>query len=348
VSEAPQQKDAATRPSGIFTVIRRSFIIISMFACIVLAAGYMWSDVIRTASGPHSQAVLFVLEKGAGTNTIKHKLYRAGVIAHPFHYYVHARLQGRSYVPKAGEYEIPAGASLADISALFHKGDVYQRRLVIPEGWRSFDVMEAINQADGMISVILRPPPEGSVLPNTYFYHYGMDRRALLAQMQAMMEMKRAEIWAYRADKLPYKTLDQLVVMASLIEKETGHSGERGLVSSVFVNRLRKGMRLQSDPTVAYGFAKDGIVPITLTKKHLASPHRWNTYRHKGLPPTPIANPGEDALIAAAQPEKSNYFYFVANGAGGHMFAKTLAEHNRNVRTYRSYLKRQKQEQGQE
>jgi UPF0755 protein len=107
-------------------------------------------------------------------------------------------------------------------------------------------------------------------------------------------------------------------------------------------------MRLQSDPTVAYGFAKDGIVPITLTKKHLASPHRWNTYRHKGLPPTPIANPGEDALIAAAQPEKSNYFYFVANGAGGHMFAKTLAEHNRNVRTYRSHLKRQKQEQGQE
>jgi UPF0755 protein len=162
--------------------------------------------------------------------------------------------------------------------------------------------------------------------------------------MQAMMEIKRAEIWVNRADGLPYKTPGQLVVMASIIEKETGLSGERGLISSVFVNRLRKGMRLQSDPTVAYGFVKDGVVPITLDKKHLASPHRWNTYRHKGLPPTPIANPGEDALIAAAHPEKSNYFYFVANGAGGHMFGKTLAEHNRNVRTYRSLLKRQKQE----
>ena len=344
MSEEPQQKVPAAGSSRFFSVIRRSLIITFILTCTVLAAGYMWIDMVRTASGPHPQATLFIVEKGDGTNTIKHKLFRAGLIAHPLHYYVHARLQGRSYVPKAGEYQIPARASLADISALFHSGTVYQRRLIIPEGWRSYDVMEEINQVEGMTSIILRPPAEGSVLPNTYFYHYGMDRRALLAHMQAMMEIKRAEIWVNRADGLPYKTPGQLVVMASIIEKETGLSGERGLISSVFVNRLRKGMRLQSDPTVAYGFVKDGVVPITLTKKHLASPHRWNTYRHKGLPPTPIANPGEEALIAAAHPEKSKYFYFVANGAGGHMFGKTLAEHNRNVRTYRSLLKRQNQE----
>ena len=311
-----------------------------------LAAGYVWIDIIRSAAGPHRTPIMFIIGQGAGTKVLKYELARAGLIARPIHYHLHAALLGNTYLPKAGEYQIPAGASLTAITDQFHKGDVFQRRLVIPEGWRSYDIMEKINQAEGLTSVILRPPEEGSVLPNTYFYNFGMDRRELLKQMQAAMEIALAETWAGRAEDLPYERAEQLLVMASIIEKETGLISEQPRVSSVFVNRLRADMRLQSDPTVAYGFAKEGIIPKTLMKKHLASTHRWNTYRHKGLPPTAIANPGKTALIAAAHPETSSYYYFVADGRGGHLFGKTLAEHNRNVRIYRNHLKRsEKQEQ---
>ncbi len=334
-----QQSLPTIKKARVVKLLRRT-----LFLCIIvgfcgLAAGYVWVDVIRTAAGPHSTPLMFIIRPGVGTKVLKYELAGAGLVAHPIHYHLHAVLLGSTYVPKAGEYLIPAGASLSAITDQFHKGDVFQRRLVIPEGWRSHEIMEKINQAEGLKSVILRPPEEGSVLPNTYFYNFGMDRRELLKQMQAAMEITLAEIWAGRAEDLPYERAEQLLVMASMIEKETGLISEQARISSVFVNRLRANMRLQSDPTVAYGFAKEGIVPVTLMKKHLASTHRWNTYRHKGLPPTAIANPGKTALIAAAHPETSPYYYFVADGRGGHLFGKTLAEHNRNVRIYRNHLK---------
>ena len=200
--------------------------------------------------------------------------------------------------------------------------------------------MQALNDAEKMNSVILQPPDEGSVFPDTYFYTKGTDRRTLLAQMQAKMEITLAVIWAERAADLPLKNPEDLLKLASIIEKETGASGEKPLVSSVFMNRLQRKMRLQSDPTVSYGLSLRGSLKQTLSKSDLASPHKWNTYRIKGLPKTPIANPGYQALYAAAHPKKTDYLYFVADGGGGHNFAKTLDAHNRNVRKYRNIMRK--------
>ena len=217
---------------------------------------------------------------------------------------------------------------------------MFQRNLTIIEGWRSFDVMRALNDAEEMSSIILQPPYEGSVFPDTYFYTKDTDRRTLLAQMQAKMEMTLASIWAERATDLPLRTPEDLLKLASIIEKETGVSDEKSLVSSVFMNRLHRKMRLQSDPTVAYGLSLKGPLKQTLTKSDLATSHKWNTYRIRGLPKTPIANPGYQSLYAAAHPKKTDYFYFVADGQGGHNFAKTLDAHNRNVRQYRDIIRK--------
>ena len=308
-----------------------------------ILAAYLYIDVMRAKKGPHQETVLFDVPSGAGLIRIKHDLFRVGVISHPWQLHLAVMFSAEDFLPKAGEYEIPAKASLDQVMYILNSGRVFQRKLTIIEGWRSFEVMQALNDAEAMSSIILRPPDEGSVFPDTYFYTKGTDRRTLLAQMQAKMEMTLAEIWAERAADLPLKTPEDLLKLASIIEKETGASGEKALVSSVFINRLHKKMRLQSDPTVAYGLSLKGRLKQTLTKSDLANSHKWNTYRIKGLPKTPIANPGYQALYAAAHPKKTDYFYFVADGRGGHNFAKTLDAHNRNVRQYRNMIhKKQK------
>ena len=194
------------------------------------------------------------------------------MISHPLHLDIVAWLERGGFQPRAGEYKIPAGASLAQILELLNSGKTYQRRITIIEGWRSYDVMLALNEAEGLSSVILRPPPEGSVFPDTYYYTKGMDRRAILAIMQEKMEITLAQIWAERRADLPYKSPRELLIMASIIEKETGRASERALVSGVFVNRLYKKMRLQSDPTVAYGLVREAALPTQLTKKDLNNP----------------------------------------------------------------------------
>ncbi len=320
--------------------VKRFLFALSLGLCAASLAGYLYIDVMRAKKGPLQEKVLFDVPSGAGLLKVKHDLFRAGVINHPLQFHFAVMFSAEEFIPKAGEYEIPAKASLEKVIYILHSGRVFQRKITIIEGWRSFDVMQALNDAEEMSSVILRPPDEGSIFPDTYFYIKGTDRRTLLAQMQAKMEITLAEIWADRAADLPLKTPEDLLKLASIIEKETGVHIEKPLVSSVFTNRLRRKMRLQSDPTVAYGLSLEGSLKQTLTKLDLASPHKWNTYRIKGLPPTPIANPGYQALYAAAHPKKTDYFYFVADGRGGHNFAKTLDAHNRNVRQYRSMVRK--------
>ena len=328
----------ASSPSRLKRLIIRLLVVLIMLGSMGAIAGYLFADSLRSQKGPHKEPVLVTIDVGDGRFTIKHKLYRAGVLFHPLHLDIVAMLEAGRFQPRAGEYKIPAAASLAQIITLLNSGKTYQRRLTIIEGWRSYDVMLAINSAEGLNSVILRPPDEGSIFPDTYYYTKGMDRRELLARMQAKMDITLAQIWAERQDNLPYKSPRELLIMASIIEKETGRAAERGLVSGVFVNRLRKKMRLQSDPTVAYGLVRDAPLPTRLTRKDLNNPHSWNTYQRRGLPGGPIANPGAQALQAAAHPAQTDYLYFVADGKGGHNFAKTLDGHNRNVRTYRKII----------
>ncbi len=320
-------------------LVFRLIIIIAALVFLLGLSAYVFADMIRTQKGPHRQDVLVDIEQGAGLFAIKYLLSQKKVINHPLHLQLVVSLIAPSFSPKAGEYMIPAEASIDDIIAMLNDGVVYQRRLTIIEGARGFDVMQTINQAPFMESVLLRPPEEGSVFPDTYYYVKGTDRREFLQRMQRKMGLPLAEIWAESQAGLRLKYPEDLLILASMIEKETGIINERGLVSSVFINRLNKKMRLQSDPTVAYGLALENSLPSALSVQDLKNPHRWNTYLIPGLPATPIANPGYDALMAAAHPANSDYLYFVANGRGGHNFAKTLDAHNKNVRIYRRTLK---------
>ena len=342
MSETEQDPKQAEKPQPrrLIALLKRFAVVAVLAVSCSALAGYLYSDVMRAQKGPHTEPVIFDLSPGTGLFKLRYDLQRAGVISHPWQFQLALMFRSDKFVPKAGEYELPARASLDQIIQILHAGRVLQRKLTIIEGWRGYDVMIALNDAEAMSSVILDPPEEGSVFPDTYFYTKGTDRRALLEQMQAKMEMTLAEIWAERAPGLPLKRPSDLLKLASIIEKETGQSGEKPVVSSVFINRLEKDMRLQSDPTVAYGLARGKPLPKSLTKSDLAQRHSWNTYRNKGLPKTPIANPGYQSLYAAAHPQETDYLYFVADGKGGHNFAKTLDAHNRNVRQYRQIIRK--------
>jgi UPF0755 protein len=215
------------------------------------------------------------------------------------------------------------------------QGDV-RFRIAMAEGVTSWQVVNAISGMDIMDGSVAETPAEGSLAPDSYEVRKGDDRAALIARMQAAQVALVAAAWEGRADDLPIDSPEELLILASLIEKETGVSGERKQVSSVFVNRLNQGMRLQTDPTVIYGITKgEGILGRGLRRSELRRETPYNTYVIPALPPTPIANPGRASLLAAAAPDETPYIFFVADGTGGHAFAVTLDEHNRNVAEWR-------------
>ncbi|MEH6521390.1 endolytic transglycosylase MltG [Sulfitobacter sp.] len=215
------------------------------------------------------------------------------------------------------------------------QGDV-RFRIAMAEGVTSWQVVNAISGMDIMEGAVAETPAEGSLAPDSYEVRKGDDRAALIARMQEAQETLVAAAWESRADDLPIDNPEELLILASLIEKETGVSGERKQVSSVFVNRLNQGMRLQTDPTVIYGITKgEGILGRGLRRSELRRETPYNTYVIPALPPTPIANPGRASLLAAAQPDETPYIFFVADGTGGHAFAVTLDEHNNNVAEWR-------------
>lgn len=216
-------------------------------------------------------------------------------------------------------------------------------RVTIAEGVTSWQVADALARADFLTGKIGKRPPEGSLAPDSYDVESGSDRAALIARMTATQERILADLWDARADDLPYASAAEALIMASIVEKETGVGAERALVASVFVNRLRQGMRLQTDPTVIYGVTKgEGVLGRGLRQSELRRATPYNTYVIAGLPPTPIANPGRSAIEAALNPASSDYIFFVADGTGGHAFATTLEEHNRNVAQWRRIEAEQK------
>lgn len=215
-------------------------------------------------------------------------------------------------------------------------------RVTLAEGVTSWMVVDALKKADFLSGNIKAVPAEGSLAPDSYDVAKGADRGDLLQRMAFAQERVMDELWAGRAADLPYQTKEEAMTMASIIEKETGVSDERPMVASVFVNRLRKGMRLQTDPTVIYGVTKgEGVLGRGLRRSELQRPTPYNTYTIDGLPPTPIANPGRASIAAALNPGVSDYVYFVADGTGGHAFAKTLDEHNSNVAKWREIERQQ-------
>ena len=286
--------------------------------------------------GPHEAEALTAITPGSSIAAIGETLEAAGVIDDPDLFAIAARLLGRDGSLKAGEYAIPAHESMRAVIARLSDGRVLTRRITIPEGLTAVEISAIVAATPALTGEVGEIPPEGSLLPETYHYNRGDSRDAVLARMTDAMAATLSELWAARAENLPFATPEEAVILASVVEKETGVSGERRHVAGVFVNRLRLGMRLQSDPTVIYGLT-NGTGPLgrALTRADLAAPHPYNTYLIDGLPPHPIANPGAAAIAAALDPLQTEDLYFVADGTGGHVFARTLQEHNRNAAAWR-------------
>lgn len=285
-------------------------------------------------STPTDQLVL--IPGGAGLRDIAEQLSSEGFVSHDLVLMITARLYGMERSLKAGEYLIPAGSSMRAILSILQKGNTYQHRLTIPEGLENRHIIALLLQHEALSGEIHTLPPQGALAPETYSFPRGHDRQTLLDQIRKQQQIWLAEAWKNRADNLPLANMQEALVLASIIEKETGIESERRRVAGVFINRLRRGMRLQSDPTVIYaltGGAGDLRVPLTYTDLRVESP--YNTYHIHGLPPNPIANPGRASIQAALNPEEHDYLYFVADGTGGHTFGRTLEEHNRNVAHWR-------------
>lgn len=306
----------------------------------VCAAGALYYGKGRfEAAGPHRDAVEVTLPRGAGLNRIAKTLEASGVVSDELIFRLGARAKQAERRLKAGEYLIPAGASMAQVLAQLEEGETLKRRVTFAEGLSSVEIVDIL-RAEPLLEGPVDVPAEGSLAPNTYFFERGASRVAILEQMQAAQSQALDELWEGRAPDLPLKTKEEALVLASIVEKETGIADERARVAAVFVNRLRRGMRLQSDPTVVYGITL-GAGPLGrgLRRSELDRTTPFNTYKINGLPPSPIANPGREAIAATLNPADTDEYYFVADGTGGHVFSKTLAEHNRNVRKWRKIEK---------
>ncbi len=318
-------------------------------ACLIVTAAmavgggallYDWALKKLDSPGPLGEDRILVVPKGAGLSRIATTLTQQGVIDNALYFRLAARYLKADQALKAGEFAFPAAISMRQVIETLREGKVVIHRLTLAEGLTSYQMVALIEQAEALSGSVPRVPAEGTLLPETYHFARGDDRGALLARMETALTETLAELWATRDEGLPFKTPAEALVLASIVEKETALPEERPLISGVFVNRLRKPMRLQSDPTVVYGLTGGkGPLGRPLTRRDLKQATPFNTYVIDGLPPHPIANPGRDALAAVLHPAKTEHLYFVADGSGGHSFARTLAEHNRNVAKWRKIEK---------
>ncbi|HEU4838905.1 MAG TPA: endolytic transglycosylase MltG [Micavibrio sp.] len=310
----------------------------------IFAAGAWFFVALKNAHdpGPLPENKIVLIERGKGVAAIAEILESEGVIDSSLIFKILSRVEPDQRPLKAGEYEFTANVTMAEAMKMMREGKVYDRKVTFPEGVTSWQIVETLKELPDMKGEIADIPPEGSLLPQTYHYIRNDDRNVLLGKMKEGMTKTMAELWPARAPDLPVTTEAEAMALASIVEKETGVASERKRVAGVFVNRLKKGMPLQSDPTVIYGITKgevksEGQGPIgrRLLTKDLETHSPYNTYLNPGLPPTPIANPGRESIEAVLHPEAHDYIYFVADGTGGHVFARTLAEHNSNVARWR-------------
>lgn len=309
------------------------------FFTLVFAVGagvlYVYFELQR--AGPGLEPVTVVIEPGTGVEGIGRVLEDAGAVRSRYWIVAASLAPGDQRPLQAGEYEIPPGASALATVRLLRDGKVVVHRLTVPEGLTVAEIMKLVADTAALSGSLPPMPPEGSLLPETYNFTRGENRSAMVDRMRRAMVEALDSAWAARVDGLPFETKEQALVLASIIEKETARDSERRRIAGVFVNRLRKGMRLQSDPTVIYGITKgQGPLGRSLTRTDLREATDYNTYVVYGLPPGPISSPGLDSLRAAVNPSTHKELYFVADGKGGHAFAETLDDHNANVQRWRA------------
>src|SRR5215831_18184903 len=317
---------------------------VALFVTLMGGALFLGHQIL-VSPGPLAQARHVVIPRGAGPATMAKVLRDDGVISHPQLFRVALMIDPAPKPIKAGEYEIPAHASMAAVADILQSGKVVQRRLTVPEGLTTAEVVELVRKTEALSGEITLDLKEGDLLPETYFYSRDDTRDGLLLRMKEAMEKALDEAWRKRSPGLPLANRREALVLASMIEKETAIPAERAKVAAVFINRLRRRMRLERDPTVIYALT-GGKASFNreLTRADLQSTSPYNTYMVVGLPPGPICNPGRASIVAATNPARERLLYFVADGQGGHAFAMTMLEHNRNVERWRQ-IQRERQEQ---
>ncbi len=314
--------------SGLFTAL--------LVLAGLIGGGIAFVESRSRAPGPLANDRVLIIPKESGLTEIAELLQREGLIEYPWAFRISALLSGNWTKLKAGEYLFKARVSQRDILDLIAEGKAVEHSVTVPEGLTSEQIVARLKENDLLSGDIIQVPREGAMLPDTYKFQRGSTRQAMVDRMTRDQRRILNDIWARRPADLPIKTPQELVILASIVEKETGRADERTRVAGVFINRLNRKMKLQSDPTIVYGLVGGkGTLGRGIMRAEINQATPYNTYVVDGLPPGPIANPGRAALEAVVNHSRTKDLYFVADGSGGHAFAETLEQHNRNVARWR-------------
>lgn len=307
---------------------------------LLMAFGFIAGDFFFFyKEGPLTGEQAVLIPGGASLKSVTGLLAREGVIEIPSTFYWTARVSGAAGDIRAGEFLIPGGASQAEVLKILKEGEAILHKITFPEGLSSKQVVDLLDANLVLEGVVSEVPPEGRLLPETYLFPRGTQRQEIIKQMRANHTQVLAGLWQKYDGTLAFKSIEEALTLASIVEEETARPEERSLIAAVFINRLEKRMRLQSDPTVIYGLTGGYPLGRPIRQSELDRDTPYNTYVHYGLPPGPISNPGRAAIEAVFNPAASEALYFVADGTGGHVFADTLEEHNENVKKWRKIQK---------
>ncbi|TYC63347.1 endolytic transglycosylase MltG [Rhodobacterales bacterium] len=345
---APPQRSRHVRNP--LVILINLLITLVVFGLAAVGAALYFGKQKFEEAGPLKQETTVVISSGAGLSGITDRLSGRGVINDNLFdewvFNMGIRFYKNATRLKAGEYAFAPGVSMEEIMTDLVDGKAVTHSVTIPEGWTTAQIIERVREHPILVGDITDVPNEGDLLPETYTFARGTSRQEVINQMKAAQTKLLAEIWERRSDDLPVETPEELVILASIVEKETALADERPRVAGVFVNRLNQNMRLQSDPTILYGL-HGGEAWLTdrsaITQSDLKAENKYNTYQINGLPPGPIGNPGRAAMEAVANPSRTKDLYFVADGTGGHVFSETYKQHQENVRKWRQVERNRRQ-----
>lgn len=349
VTQNPEITELPKKQKGVLAFIALTAVA-TILAALVLGAYAAVNYRYEAVPKGEAAETIFEVPRGSGLSTISARLEKEGLIKSAFIFKLVTKLRGNEANFKAGEFVITQPSSMSEIYATLAEGKAVLYPFTAPEGLTSAQIIRAMAGIETLTGEVTNIPAEGTMLPETYMTPKGMTRSKLVQQMQDAQTKVIDELWDTRQAGLPLKSKAEAIILASIVEKETGVGSERDIVAGVFINRLNKNMRLQTDPTIIYGISKgEPLVNRkgqrrTLYRSEIDRKTPWNTYQIDGLPPTPICNPGAEAIAAALNPAKTDYLFFVADGTGGHVFAKTNREHTNNVIKWRK-IEQQRQRQ---
>lgn len=334
VQARPQRQKIGKRNKAMLAIVGLGGLITIGLGVLIAGYSYLNYQYTVTPKGPE-QAVVFDVPRGSGLSSIAARLEEAGLIDDAFIFKAVTKMRGNEAAFKAGEYSLTTPVSMQGIFDTLSSGQAILYPFTAPEGWTSAQIVRGLGGVETLTGEIEQIPVEGTLLPETYLTPRGMSRQAVLDQMRAAQTKLIDELWETRAPNLPIKTKREAIILASVVEKETGQTSERDHVAGVFINRLNRGMRLESDPTIIYGLTRGEPLGRGLRRSEIDRKTEWNTYQVDGLPATAICNPGRDAIAAVLNPMETDDIFFVADGTGGHVFAQTYAQHLKNVAEWR-------------